>query len=156
MADFDTLTKAEPTELEVKNGPIWTQIEVSTYTGDRKTSPEITPKDIIEIETLVWEVIEELRDPKTGPGDRPELPINFAGDISERDVYCFEDRDIVASCFVRHREDFIGTKILWNYSQELVDRFKEEMEEPFSVRNVKVVAQSWVEQHHPEIVDGDK
>lgn len=144
---------AVETDLEVKNGPIWTQVEVSSFTGDRETSPEITREDIVEIENIVWEVVERNRDPMTGPEDRPELPLNFTGDITQRDIYCFMDRDIVASCFIKHKEDFIGVKILWNFAQELVDEVKSQMGEPYSVRNVQVVAESWVEQHHPEIVD---
>lgn len=140
-------------EKEVKNGPIWTQIEVSTFTGDRETSPEITQQDVVDIEDNVWEVVKRLRDPKEGLEKRPDLPLNFTGDITERDIFCFleEERDIVSSCFIRHNEDFIGIKILWNFSQELVDQIDENMEDPFSVRNVKVVSQSWVEQHHPEL-----
>lgn len=140
-------------DLEVKNGPIWSQVKVSSFTGDRDTSPEITNEDVIEIENIVWEVIKERRDPMGDPEERPELPINFAGDITQRDVYCFKDRPIIASCFIRHNEDFMGVKILWDFAQELVDRVSDEMGEPYSVRNVEVVAESWVEQHHPEIVN---
>lgn len=140
------------TDLEVKNGPIWVQIQVSSFTGDRETSPEITNEQVIEIENLIWEVIEGLKLGET-PAEDPELPLEFAGEITERDLYCFKDQDIITSCFLRIPEDFMGVKILWNFAEELVAKFQDEMEDPFSVRNVEVVAQSWVEQHHPEIVD---
>lgn len=139
------------TDLEIQNGPIWIQIEVSSFTGDRDTSPEITNEDLIEIENHIWEVVKSLKQGET-PEEDPELPLEFTGEITERDLYCFADRDIVASCFLRLPEDFIGVKILWNFAQELVEKFQDDMRYPFSVRNVQVVAEGWVKQHHPEIV----
>lgn len=140
-------------DFEVKGGPIWTQVKVVAKDDGRFENPEITNEDVIEVENVVWGAIEEKRDPMTGPEDRPDEPINFVNDITQRDLYCFKERDRFASCFIRHREDFMSVKVLWGFTKFLQGEVERILSGRLVLRSVDVVATTWVEQHHPEIVE---
>lgn len=142
MVDYEPVE----TDIEVRKGPIWTQLEVSTFTGERETSPDIKREEVDRVHKLTWDIVESMKT----EGGRPYL--DFAGDIQEHDIFCVKDRNIVMSCFIRHPEDTISIKILWELANNLKEYIDDNTEEHLHVRNLSVVSEEWVKQQHPEIV----
>lgn len=127
--------------VEVRNGPIWTWLEVTTFTGDREDSPKVTQehKDFVDHEVKRIMTSDEVKE-----------RLEFAGEINEFDIFCEASSDLTISCFIRHAEDFISIRFL----DEVIDVFQANIDahEDLTVRDYRVVSEEFVEQKHPELV----
>ena len=131
----------EPMGVEVRNGPIVTRLEATTYTGDRNDSPTVT-RDHVDF------VDSEMKRLVTSSDIKERL--DFAGDIQEFDVFTFKTTDVTVNSYIRHPEDMISIRIL----DETTDVYKAAIDshKDLTVRNYDVVSREFVEQKHPEIL----
>lgn len=131
----------EHTGVEIRNGPIVTKLEVTTYTGDRDDSPTVTRNhvDFVDSEMKRLVTSEEIKE-----------RLDFAGDLQEFDVFTFKSTDITINTFIRHPEDMISIRLL----DETIDVYKPAIDshKDLTVRNYDVVSREFVEQKHPEIL----
>lgn len=126
---------------EVRHGPIWTWVEVTTYNGSREDSPLVT-RDHVDF------VDHELKDVFTSQPVQDRLV--FAGDLEEFDVFTSKASDLTVSTFVRHSEDFISIRLLDEVIETIQDRVNSHKD--LTVRDYRVVSEEFVEQREPAIV----
>jgi len=131
----------EPMGVEVRNGPIITRLEATTFTGDRDDSPTVT-RDHVDF------VDSEMKRLVTSSDIKERL--DFTGDIQEFDVFTFKTTDVTINSYIRHPEDMISIRIL----DETTDVYKAAIDshKDLTVRNYDVVSREFVEQKHPEIL----
>lgn len=133
--------QAQDTGVEVRNGPIWTWLEVTTFQGNREESPKVTREheQFVDSEVKRIMALEEVSE-----------RLEFAGEINEFDIFCESSSDLTISCFIRHAEDFISITPL----DEVIDVFQANINahKDLTVRDYRVVSEEFVEQRQPEIV----
>jgi len=131
----------EPTGVSIEKGPIITKLEVTTFTGDRKNSPNVTQDHVDFVDSEVKRII-------TQPEVKERL--DFAGELNEFDVFTFSETDITISSYIRHPEDILSIVFL----EELVDVFQANINsnKDLTVRSYDVVSREFVEQKHPVVL----
>jgi len=132
---------AEPTGVEIREGPIWTWIEVTTYKGRRKNSSTVTREHVSYVESEVKRILVS-KDVK----DR----LDFAGELTENDIFCDSYTDLTISCFIRHPEDFMSIRLL----DEVIDVLQPAINqhEDLTMRDYRVVTEKFVQDKDPVIV----
>lgn len=140
IGPFIDLESQEPV-AEIREGPIWTWLEVTTFQGSRDESPEVTSDhaQFVDEETKRIMTSEEVKE-----------RLEFVGDLNEFDIICSKSSDLTISCFIRHAEDFISIRFL----DEVIDVFQANIDshKDLKVRDYRVVSEEFVEQRHPEVV----
>lgn len=131
----------EPMAVEVRNGPIFTRLAVTTFTGNRDDSPRVTRDhvDFVDQEMKRLVTSEEIKE-----------KLDFAGDIQEFDVFTFKASALNIECFIMHPEDLLPIR----YLDQTIDVYKTNIDshKDLTVRNYDVVSTEFVEQKHPEII----
>lgn len=133
--------EAEPTDVEVRQGPIWTWLEVTTFEGSREESTFVTREHVNFVDIKVKEIM---------ASEPVKERLDFAGELTERDIFCTKTSDLTVACFIRHPEDFISIRFL----DEIIDNFQGEINphKDLTVRDYRVVSEEFVKQKHPELV----
>lgn len=140
MAEYK---ESEPIEtgIEITNGPIWTLAILSSYNGNREASPEVHQGDVQKFQSMVWDMVRVHKH-----------QMDFAGDIQEHDVFVLKESDILVEAYIRIPEDMVSVKTLWDFTEALQKTVKSGFKDPFSLRRVDIVSESYVEQQYPELV----
>lgn len=131
----------EPTDVEIRNGPIFTKLTVTTFQGSREESPFIDRDHINFVDNEVKRIMTS-----TEVKER----VDFAGELKEFDIFTFESTDLTIDSFIRHPEDMLSIVRL----EEIVDVFQANINphEDLTVRSFDVVSREFVEQKHPDII----
>lgn len=140
LGPFYEFGDPEPTGVEVRNGPIWTQIEATSYTGDRSNTPSVGREHVEYVDDTVKRIIMQ---------DEVKERIEFSGTLRESDVFTDSYRDIVVTSFIRFPEDMISIRNL----DEITDVLKPAIDEheDLSMRSHRIVTQEFVEDTDPVI-----
>lgn len=137
MAEYEP----QDTGIEIRGGPIWLWIESTTYTGDRRTTPDVETRDVLMVENTITDILllQSSRD-----------RLEFVGELSERNIFCSKSSDITISCFIKLEEDFVSIPLL----NELTEPLKTNIDaiDRVNIRAFRVASEEFIEQHHPEII----
>lgn len=131
----------ENTGVKITNGPIWTKVSITTYTTTKDQSPEVTEDDVHQATNVIWQAFLK----NSGY-------LNFTSEVEEHDIYTEKVQKTRIEAFVRHPEDMISVKGLWDWAETLMNDVPDMMGEKFRASNLQVVSREFVRQHHPELV----
>jgi len=130
---FFDLEDAEPV-AEIRQGPIWTWVEVTTFEGSREESETVTIDHVEFVDNEIRNLF--LSEPV-------KERLEFAGEINDFDITCRKSSELTVSCFIRHTEDFISIPLLHDIVEPLQDRIN--VHQDLQVRDYRVVTTEFVE-----------
>lgn len=136
----DEIDDSEPV-AEIRNGPIWTWVEVTTFAGADEESPEVTRKHVDFVDSQVKRMMTSAE---------VKERLDFAGDLKRSDIFCDSYGDLTVSCFIRHPEDFMSVRFL----DEVIDVLQPNINQhkDLTMRDYRVVTEDFVEDRDPLIV----
>lgn len=131
----------EPTGVDIRNGPIVTKLETTTFTGDRDESPMVTEEHVDFVDNEMKRLV---------TSEEVKKRLDFAGDLQEFDVFTFRESSMVIETYIRHPEDMVPIR----YLDETIDVYKTAIDshKDLTVRSYDVVSREFIEQKHPEIL----
>ena len=130
----------EPTGIEVRGGPIWTSVEVTTFTGDRDTTPDVQQSHIEFVDSEVKQ---------TMTSQPVQERVNFVGEFLASDVFTDSYTDITINSFLRFPEDMLSIRQLDEVTESLKGRIDDHVD--LTMRSHRVVSHGFVEQRDPAI-----
>lgn len=128
------LDDAEPV-AEIKEGPIWTWVEVTTFAGSREESTDVTQEHINFVDNEVTKLF---------TSEEAKERLEFAGELNDFDIFTFKSSDLTISSYIRHSEDFISIPIL----NEFIDPLQAQINshKDLTVRDYRITTPEFVEE----------